>query len=166
MSLGYDDRPVVARSAATTGLPGVPAATADVTDALDGRGITRTALRAPVLSPPGHGEGRYAPRLAVRLVDAVKEPRQRAGVGARDRGVFDLTVRQVRRHGVQTAVEPQRSARAGPGCVGLGSSGVSLRGSFAGRSEQSHRAAAPGLPRGPSDGVPAVPASAVPPQPG
>ena len=166
MSLGYDDRPFVTRSAATTGLPGVPAAMADVPDAVAGWGTTRRTLeQAPALGPPGHGEGRYAPRLAVGIVDAVGGPRQRAGVGARDRGAFDLTVRQVRRHPVQTAVEPERSARAGPGSVGLGSGGVPLRGSFAGLSEHSRRVAAPGLPRGPSDGVPAVPAPAVPPQP-
>ncbi len=166
MSLGYDDRPVVTRSAATTGLPGVPAAMADVPDALAGWGTTRTALeRAPALGPAGHGEGRYAPRRALGLVDAVEGPRQRAGVGARDRGPLDLTVRQVRRHPVQTA-EPERSARAGPGSVGLGSGGVPLRGSFAGLSGHSRRTAAPGLPRGPSDGVPAAPNPAVPPQPG
>ncbi|MCX4816929.1 hypothetical protein OG601_40760 [Streptomyces sp. NBC_01239] len=169
MSLGYDNHPVVARSAATTGLPGVPAAMADVPDAVAGWGTTRTALeQARALGPPGRGEGRYAPRFAVRLVDAVGGPRRRVGVGvgARDRGAFGLTVRQVPRHPVQTAVEPERSVRAGPGSVGLGSGGVPLRGSFAGLSEHSRRVAAPGLPRGPSDGVPAVPAPAVPPQPG
>ncbi|MGQ4436738.1 MULTISPECIES: hypothetical protein [unclassified Streptomyces] len=167
MSLGYDDRPAVARSAATPGLPGVPAAMAAVTDAVAGWGTTRTAVeRAPALGPPGHGEGRYAPRRAGGLVDAAGGPRQRAGVGARDRGALDLTVRQVRRHPVRTAAEAERSARAGPGSVGLGSGGVPLRGSFAGLSGHSRRAAAPGLPRGPSDGVPAVPAPAVPPQRG
>ncbi|WP_328826978.1 MULTISPECIES: hypothetical protein [unclassified Streptomyces] len=139
---------------------------AAVTDAVAGWGTTRTALaRAPALGPPGHGEGRYAPRRALGLVDAVEGPRQRAGVGAKDRGASDLTVRQVRRHPVRTP-EPERSARAGPGSVGLGSGGVPLRGSFAGLSGHSRRAAAPGLPRGPSDGVPAAPDPAVPPQPG
>ncbi|MFF6993192.1 hypothetical protein [Streptomyces sp. NPDC010273] len=167
MPRGYGDRPAVARSAATTGLSGVPAAMAAVTDAVAGWGTTRPTLeRAPVLGPTGHGEVRYAPRLPARLVDAVEGPRQRAGVGASDRGALDLTVRQLRRHPVETGAEPERSARAGPGSVGLGSGGVSPRGSFAGLSGHSRRAAAPGLPRGPSDGVPAVPAPAVPPQPG
>lgn len=153
----YDDRPVVARPAAALGLLGVPAEMADVTNTLDVWGTTRSTLeRAPALSPTGHavagfaldGEGQDAPRLAVQLVDAVQRPRHRAGVGATDPEVLGLTVQQVRRHPVRTEAEPECSTRVGPGSVGVCRGDVPLRGSFAGTSEHSHRAAAPGLPRG------------------
>lgn len=189
MSPGYGDRPVTARPAAVTGRPGVPAGQADVTDAPTHAGPPT------VVGPSGHagsveaarqagwGSGRPArerapapgpPRRAVEQEHPSGTEEQEHPSGAEHtvavaetgREASDRTVPQARRHPMQPASEPERSTRGGPGSPGLGSGGVPRLGSFAGPSGHARRAAAPGLPRGPSAHAPAVPALAVPTQPG